>query len=150
VLTQHVERSGYGDRDRSFGLTRSLQLGNERCASVNAVVGETTERRVERIRGLHVTGEHVLRCIARASRGRWQKAPSRSTEARAALWILGKGEACLAPCRPSGSMTVTPNPTIQEGTSYRITACDGADITLPMEIFLNANTDNIAAAKPAA
>ena len=45
------------------------QLGNERVASVNAVVGETNDGGLNDIRGLHVTGEHVLAAIRGASEG---------------------------------------------------------------------------------
>jgi len=45
------------------------QLGNERVASVNAVVGETNDGGLNDIRGLHVTREHVLAAIRGASEG---------------------------------------------------------------------------------
>ena len=43
--------------------------GNEEVRSVNAPVGETNDGGLNDIRGLHVTGRHVLDAIARASAG---------------------------------------------------------------------------------
>jgi D-aminopeptidase len=45
------------------------QPGNERVASVNAVVGETNDGGLNDIRGFHVTREHVLAAIRGASEG---------------------------------------------------------------------------------
>jgi len=45
------------------------QAGNERVQSVNAVVGETNDGGLNDIRGLHVTRDHVLAAITRASGG---------------------------------------------------------------------------------
>jgi D-aminopeptidase len=45
------------------------QSGNERVASVNAVVGETNDGGLNDIRGLHVTREHVLAAIQSATTG---------------------------------------------------------------------------------
>ncbi len=45
------------------------QPGNEGVQSVNAVVGETNDGGLNDIRGLHVTVEHVLAAIRRASGG---------------------------------------------------------------------------------
>jgi D-aminopeptidase len=48
----------------------TLQLpGNERVQSVNAVVGETNDGYLNDIRGRHVTKQHVLEAIAKASSG---------------------------------------------------------------------------------
>jgi D-aminopeptidase len=44
------------------------QPGNERVVSVNALVGETNDSRLNDIRGMHVKGEHVLEAI-RSARG---------------------------------------------------------------------------------
>ncbi|MCS7025877.1 MAG: P1 family peptidase [Bryobacteraceae bacterium] len=44
------------------------QPGNEQVLSVNAVVGETNDGRLNDIRGRHVTKEHVRQAIAQASR----------------------------------------------------------------------------------
>jgi D-aminopeptidase len=45
------------------------QPGNEQVRSVNAVVGETNDGALNDIRGLHVTRQHVLDAIARATGG---------------------------------------------------------------------------------
>jgi D-aminopeptidase len=45
------------------------QSGNERVASVNAVVGETNDGGLNDIRGLHVTREHVLAAMQSATTG---------------------------------------------------------------------------------
>jgi D-aminopeptidase len=45
------------------------QPGNEQVRSVNAVVGETNDGGLNDIRGLHVTGQHVLDAIANARSG---------------------------------------------------------------------------------
>lgn len=45
------------------------QPGNEKVMSVNAVVGETNDGRLNDIRGRHVTPEHVLEAIRSASGG---------------------------------------------------------------------------------
>ena len=45
------------------------QPGNEKVMSVNAVVGETNDGRLNDIRGRHVTREHVLEAIRSASGG---------------------------------------------------------------------------------
>ena len=45
------------------------QPGNERVMSVNAVVGETSDARINDIRGRHVTMEHVLEAIRNAAGG---------------------------------------------------------------------------------
>jgi len=45
------------------------QPGNEQVRSVNALVGETNDGGLNDIRGLHITGRHVLDAIARASGG---------------------------------------------------------------------------------
>lgn len=45
------------------------QAGNENVRSVNALVGETNDGGLNDIRGLHVTGEHVLSAIASAKEG---------------------------------------------------------------------------------
>jgi D-aminopeptidase len=45
------------------------QPGNEEVRSVNALVGETNDGRLNDIRGLHVTRKHVLDAIARARSG---------------------------------------------------------------------------------
>jgi D-aminopeptidase len=45
------------------------QPGNEQVASVNALVGETNDGRLNDIRGLHVTPQHVLDGIANARSG---------------------------------------------------------------------------------
>ncbi len=45
------------------------QPGNERVRSVNALVGETNDGGLNDIRGLHVTRQHVLDAIARATGG---------------------------------------------------------------------------------
>lgn len=45
------------------------QPGNEKVMSVNAVVGETNDGRLNDIRGRHVTKEHVLEAIRSASGG---------------------------------------------------------------------------------
>jgi len=45
------------------------QPGNERVMSVNAVVGETSDARINDIRGRHVTMEHVLEPIRNAAGG---------------------------------------------------------------------------------
>src|SRR4029450_2957767 len=52
-------------------LVRSTlaQPGNEQVRSVNAVVGETNDGGLNDIRGLHVTRQHVLDAIARATVG---------------------------------------------------------------------------------
>lgn len=43
--------------------------GNEKISSVNAVVGETNDARTNDIRGRHITVEHVLEAIRKASEG---------------------------------------------------------------------------------
>jgi D-aminopeptidase len=45
------------------------QSGNEQVGSVNALVGETNDGRLNDIRGLHVTQQHVLDAIANARSG---------------------------------------------------------------------------------
>ena len=45
------------------------QPGNERVMSVNAVVGETNDGRLNDIRGRHITREHVLEAIRSATGG---------------------------------------------------------------------------------
>jgi D-aminopeptidase len=45
------------------------QSGNERVMSVNAVVGETNDARLNDIRGRHVTVEHVLEAVRKADGG---------------------------------------------------------------------------------
>jgi D-aminopeptidase len=45
------------------------QPGNERVRSVNALVGETNDGRLNDIRGFHVTQQHVLDAIVNASSG---------------------------------------------------------------------------------
>jgi D-aminopeptidase len=45
------------------------QPGNEQVGSVNALVGETNDGRLNDIRGLHVTQQHVLDAIANARGG---------------------------------------------------------------------------------
>src|SRR5262249_12730393 len=45
------------------------QPGNEQVRSVNAVVGETNDGGLNDIRGLHITRDHVLDAIRRASGG---------------------------------------------------------------------------------
>ena len=45
------------------------QPGNERVMSVNAVVGETNDGRMNDIRGRHITTEHVLEAIRNAGGG---------------------------------------------------------------------------------
>jgi L-aminopeptidase/D-esterase len=45
------------------------QPGNERVQSVNALVGETNDGRLNDIRGMHVTASHVLDAIRKASGG---------------------------------------------------------------------------------
>ena len=45
------------------------QPGHERVMSVNAVVGETSDARINDIRGRHVTMEHVLEAIRNAAGG---------------------------------------------------------------------------------
>ncbi len=45
------------------------QPGNEKIASVNALVGETNDGRLNDIRGRHVTSEHVLKAIVSAASG---------------------------------------------------------------------------------
>lgn len=45
------------------------QPGNEKVQSVNALVGETNDGGLNDIRGLHVTAEHVIEAIRRASDG---------------------------------------------------------------------------------
>jgi len=45
------------------------QPGNEQVRSVNAIIGETNDGGLNDIRGLHVTTEHVLEAIRRASGG---------------------------------------------------------------------------------
>jgi D-aminopeptidase len=45
------------------------QPGNEQVGSVNALVGETNDGRLNDIRGLHVTQQHVLDAIANARAG---------------------------------------------------------------------------------
>jgi len=45
------------------------RTGNEAVRSVNAVVGETNDGRLNDIRGRHVTAEHILRAIERARSG---------------------------------------------------------------------------------
>jgi D-aminopeptidase len=45
------------------------QHGNERVASVNALVGETNDGQLNDIRGLHVHREHVIAAIANAKEG---------------------------------------------------------------------------------
>lgn len=45
------------------------QPGNEKVMSVNAVVGETNDGRLNDIRGRHITPEHVLEAIRSASGG---------------------------------------------------------------------------------
>ena len=45
------------------------QPGNERVMSVNAVVGETNDARINDIRGRHITTEHVLEAIRSAAGG---------------------------------------------------------------------------------
>jgi D-aminopeptidase len=49
-----------------YTLTRP---GNENVMSVNAVVGETNDGRLNDIRGRHVSGEHVLEAISNAAGG---------------------------------------------------------------------------------
>jgi D-aminopeptidase len=46
-----------------------LQQGNENVTSVNAVVGETNDARINDIRGRHITTEHVLEAIRSAAGG---------------------------------------------------------------------------------
>ena len=46
-----------------------MQPGNEGVMSVNAVVGETNDARLNDIRGLHITKEHVLEAIGNAAAG---------------------------------------------------------------------------------
>jgi len=46
-----------------------MQPGNEVVMSVNAVVGETNDARLNDIRGLHITKEHVLEAIGNAASG---------------------------------------------------------------------------------
>lgn len=46
------------------------QPGNEGVMSVNAIVGETNDGRLNDIRGRHVTEEHVLEAISKADGGR--------------------------------------------------------------------------------
>jgi len=46
------------------------QPGNDRVMSVNPVVGETNDSRLNDIRGRHVTAEHVLEAIRNADGGR--------------------------------------------------------------------------------
>jgi D-aminopeptidase len=46
------------------------QPGNEQVRSVNALVGETNDGALNDIRGLHVTGDHVLEAIRTAKTGR--------------------------------------------------------------------------------
>ncbi|MDZ4798660.1 MAG: P1 family peptidase, partial [Bryobacteraceae bacterium] len=43
--------------------------GNEKVRSVNALVGETNDSRINDIRGMHVRREHVVEAIVRASGG---------------------------------------------------------------------------------
>src|SRR4051794_18771440 len=45
------------------------QSGNERVASVNAVVGETNDGTLNDIRGLHITRDHVSAAITNAAGG---------------------------------------------------------------------------------
>ena len=45
------------------------QQGNEQVRSVNALVGETNDGGLNDIRGLHISSQHVLDAIARASGG---------------------------------------------------------------------------------
>src|SRR5207249_2135717 len=45
------------------------QQGNEQVRSVNAVVGETNDGGLNDIRGLHISRQHVLDAIGRASGG---------------------------------------------------------------------------------
>ena len=45
------------------------QPGNEKVTSVNAVVGETNDARINDIRGRHITAEHVLEAIRSAAGG---------------------------------------------------------------------------------
>jgi D-aminopeptidase len=45
------------------------QSGNEKVSSVNAVVGETNDARINDIRGRHITTEHVLEAIRSATGG---------------------------------------------------------------------------------
>ncbi len=45
------------------------QPGNEGVTSVNAVVGETNEARINYIRGRHITSQHVLEAIRNAAGG---------------------------------------------------------------------------------
>jgi len=45
------------------------QPGNEKVMSVNAVVGETNDGRINDIRGRHITTEHVLEAIRNAGSG---------------------------------------------------------------------------------
>ncbi len=45
------------------------QPGNEGVTSVNAVVGETNDARINDIRGRHITTEHVLEAIRKAAGG---------------------------------------------------------------------------------
>ncbi len=51
-----------------IGYTLSLP-GNERVGSVNAVVGETNDGRLNDIRGRHVKEEHVIEAIKKAQSG---------------------------------------------------------------------------------
>ena len=52
-------------------ITYTLQMpGNEQVRSVNAVVGETNDGRLNDIRGRHVRQEHVLEAIANARGGK--------------------------------------------------------------------------------
>ena len=46
-----------------------MQPGNEGVMSVNAVVGETNDARLNDVRGRHITKEHVLQAIGKAATG---------------------------------------------------------------------------------
>jgi D-aminopeptidase len=83
-LTGYTQVEELGNLETPVVLTNTLSVstamaavvehilslpGNERVMSVNAVVGETNDGRINDIRGRHVTREHVLEAIRNAASG---------------------------------------------------------------------------------
>ncbi|MDM8003309.1 MAG: P1 family peptidase, partial [Bacteroidota bacterium] len=83
-LTGYTQVEELGNLETPIVLTNTLSVpvaaaavieytlslpGNEGVMSVNAVVGETNDARLNDIRGLHITKEHVLKAIGNAAAG---------------------------------------------------------------------------------
>lgn len=66
ILTNTLSVPSASDALISYTLS---QKGNENVGSVNAVVGETNDGRLNDIRGRHVKEEHILSAIANAKSG---------------------------------------------------------------------------------